>query len=150
MIHQKTILEKGLTAIELLIIASIVALVAVFATPMLSKAVFTTDVGTAIEIIESSIDSARETARFYQTGVEMRIENNEEQERVAITVTIPMMQGDTALNEVQEQFLLPAGVRVLSDKRVIQFDADGAVDQPAHTLLVLNRAEDKGRQLVIE
>jgi hypothetical protein len=61
-----------------------------------------------------------------------------------------MMQQGEALNEVREQVLLPAGVRVLSDKRIIHFDADGAVEQPAHTLLVLNRAEDKGHQLVVE
>lgn len=150
MVHRIGNGEKGLSAIELLIIASIVALVAVFATPMLSKALFNSDVKEAIDIIESSVENARETARYYQTEVIMRIETDEEQEQFAITVSIPSMRKDETMIEVQEEILLPAGVRVFSDERIIQFNADGEVELPAHTLLVFNQARDKGRQLVIE
>ena len=55
---------KGLTAIELLIIISIVALLVAFAAPLIKTMSSKSEFEQAIEITEASVKHARWTARF--------------------------------------------------------------------------------------
>lgn len=150
MIRTKSNGEKGLTAIELLIIASIVALVAVFATPMLSKAVFKTEIQEAVNVTESSIEHARETARFYKTDVLLRFGTAEGEPTNVVTLAIPGLQKDATLNEVTEEFLLPPGTQVFSERPTVRFSADGELEPPALNLVVFNQTKDKTQRLQIE
>lgn len=142
-------ISKGLTAIELAIITSVVAVIAVFLSPLFSKTVMETDFDLAIEITESFVDHARATARVYNADVFMRIEPDNALGQQAITLIIPKMQKAPALMEVKEQFLLPAGVRLFSDNGIIHFKPNGEIVQPDQTMVLFNEAHDESRQFVI-
>ena len=149
MIKTKIGRAKGLTAIELLIIISIVALVVAFAAPMIKTMSSNSEFEQAIEITEASVEQARWTARFYQTEVLLRLETGENQKQHSITLSVPQMQKDLVLNEVKEEFPLPIGIQLVSDDTIIRFDPAGQVELPAHILVSSNQAEYKSRQLVV-
>lgn len=149
MFRKKTNGEKGITAIELLIIASIVALVAVFATPMLSNAIFRSEFQEAVNITEASIDRARETAKFYKTDVVLQFGNGEEVQQNIIKLTIPELQKDETMNEVSEEFRLPAGTQLYSERPTVQFNAEGELESPAFTVVLYNLTKDKRQALRI-
>ncbi len=141
--------QKGLTAIELLIITSVVAIATVFAAPMISNAVLPSGFKEGIEITESSVQQARQTARYYKTDVLMRVGEEDPQDRQVITLLIPRMQQTKAMNEVEVKFILPAGVRVISREQVIHFKPNGEVEQPSETLTILDQVQNKSRQLAL-
>lgn len=148
--REATAPEKGFTAIELLIYASIVGLVISFAFPIASKAIKQSQVDQAVEITEESIKHARRTARIYNTEVLMHIVSGQEQDQDAITLSIPDMQRDASLNEVKEEYTLPAGVDILSTDNVIHFDPAGEVDWPAMIVFTSAQEMDRSLSLLVE
>jgi Tfp pilus assembly protein FimT len=149
MVPIRTNSHKGLTAIELLIIASIVAVIAVFATPIISDAVLPSDLKEGIEIAESSVKQARQTARLYKMEVLMQVGEEDAQERQALTLFVPGLQKTIDLNEVEFKYILPVGIRVVSQEQVIHFKPDGEVDQPHETLTILDQVHNKSHQLAL-
>jgi len=149
MVRIRTFHDSGLTAIELLIITSVVAIIAVLTAPMISDALIPSDFKRAIEITESSVQHARVTARFYDTDVLMEIQEKDEEDRQAITLVIPRKKVNSDMNEVKVKFLLPAGVQVVSTEEIIHFLPNGDVEEPANTLTILDATQNKRRQLVL-
>jgi len=141
---------KGLTAIELLIIMSIVALVVTFAVPVIIVMSPKSEFEQAIEITEESVAEARRTARFYRAEVLLHLETDENQKQQSITLSVPKMQKDLVLNEVKEKFPLPIGIQIVSDDTIIRFDPTGEVEIPSHILVSSNQAELKSRRLVVK
>jgi Tfp pilus assembly protein FimT len=149
MVPIRTKSHKGLTAIELLIIASILAVIAVFATPIISDAVLPSDLKEGIEITESSVKQARQTARLYKMEVLMQVGEEDAQERQVLTLFIPGLQRTVALNQVEVKYILPVGIRVVSQEQVIHFKPDGEVDRPHETLTILDQVQNKSHQLAL-
>jgi Tfp pilus assembly protein FimT len=139
--------EKGLTAIELLIIVSVVAVLVIFTAPLLSGS--KSDFDQAVKITESTVEQARQTARFYKTSVLIRLETDEQKNHQSITLAIPRIKSQSVLNEVTEEFQLPEGIQVISEDQVIHFDERGEIAIPAQLLFVSDRLKDQSRQLVI-
>lgn len=142
--------EKGFTAIELLIYASIIGLVLSFAAPMVSNAIRPSEVDQAMEITEESIKQARRTARIYNTEVLMHIVSDGQQDQDAITLSIPDLQRDASMNPVTEEFALPAGVDILSTDDVIYFDPAGEVDWPAMIVFTSLDQGENSLSLLVE
>jgi len=140
---------KGLTAIELLIVISIVALLVAFAAPMIKTMSPKSEFEQAIEITEASVEQARWTARFYKAEVLLSLENDENQKQHSITLSVPQMQKDLVLNEVKEEFPLPNGIQIISDETIIRFNPAGEVELPAYILVSSSQAENESRQLVV-
>jgi len=140
---------KGLTAIELLIVISIVALLVAFAAPMIKTMSHKSEFEQAIEITEASVEQARWTARFYKAEVLLSLENDENQKQHSITLSVPQMQKDLVLNEVKEEFPLPNGIQIISDETIIRFNPAGEVELPAYILVSSSQAENESRQLVV-
>jgi prepilin-type N-terminal cleavage/methylation domain-containing protein len=141
---------KGLTAIELLIVTSIIALIAVFATPMMTSVFYETELDKAVEITEDSVEKARRAARLYKTDVTMRIRADENLKQHSITITIPRTTQEQLLNDMQEVFLLPDSIRVVSGNMLIQFDSKGKVDFPAMVMMASNQGEFERTKMVIQ
>jgi len=141
---------KGLTAIELLIIISIIALIVAFAAPMMKAMSSKSEFEQAIEITEASVEQARWTARFYHAEVLLSLETDENQEQHSITLSVPKMRKDLVLNEVKERFPLPVGIQIASDDTIIRFDPTGKVESPTQILISSNQAEYKSHQLVVK
>jgi hypothetical protein len=102
-----------------------------------------------IEIAESSVEKARQTARYYKTDVLMRVGEEDAQDRQVLTLIIPRMQRTKAMNEVEVKFILPAGVRVVGQEQVIHFKPDGEVEQPSETLTIFDQVHHESRQLAL-
>lgn len=141
---------RGFTAIELLIYASIGALIAAFAIPFVKQTIHQTELAQALEITEESIQQARRTARIYHTDVVMRIESDGSESQDAIHLSIPELQKDPALNMVTEEFALPEGVDIVSSDEVIRFDAAGEVEWPASLMIVSQKTGDLSEHLLIK
>lgn len=148
--HIKNATMTGLTAIELLIITSVVALIAVFATPMMSSVLFETDLDKAEKIAEESVKKARIAARFYKSDVTMRISASGELAHHGITITIPRAGKDQMLVEMKEEFPLPGTVKVVSGDMLINFNSDGEVDYPIMVLMATKEGNFERRELVVE
>jgi type II secretory pathway pseudopilin PulG len=125
---------QGITAIELLIIISVLAIVIVFAAPVVSSAFWSSDVDQAVKVTEKSVREARTLARLYKTDVIVRIESDKEPQPL-ITVSIPSRHRDIDVGEVKEEFTLPGDVQVLGGDIMVQFNPEGEVDLP--TLVTL-------------
>lgn len=141
---------KGFTAIELLIYASIGALIAAFAVPFVKQAIHQTELEQALKITEESIQQARRTARIYHTDVVMRIESEGGESQDAIHLSIPEMQKDSTLNMVTEEFPMPAGIDIVSSEMVIRFDSAGEVEWPASLMIVSQKTGDPSEHLLIQ
>jgi prepilin-type N-terminal cleavage/methylation domain-containing protein len=146
----KTATTKGLTAIELLIVTSVIAVIAVFATPMMSSVFLETDLDKAVKITQDSIDKARISARLYNTSVFMTIGTIETSPGHAIKVLIPQKDKQQVLNDMEHIFPLPESVRVVSGDMLIQFDSNGQVDFPAMLLLASSDGELKRKEFLIK
>lgn len=141
---------KGLTAIELLIFASIIALVVVFATPIMNFMFAKSDLDSAVEITEQSIHKARVAARLYDTGVVMRVEADPDISPHSITILMPGNDSDELLGEWKEEFVLPDSVRIVSGSMLINFDFEGKVDFPAKLLIASNQDDFKQKEFIIQ
>ena len=148
--REATAPEPGFTAIEFLIYTSIAALLLSFAAPLVNRSINQSQVDQAIEIAEESIKQARRTARIYNTEVLMHIVSDGEESQDTIKLSVPNMQRHSSLNEVSEEFALPAGVDILSTDDVIQFDPSGEVDWPAMIVFTSTHAGDGGQHLRID
>jgi len=147
MVHTIMRSGKGLTAIELLIMISIFAVIVIFAAPRFSNS--NSEFVQAIKITESTVDQARKTARYYRTDVLMQLETDEQRSQQSLTLSIPKMQSNEVLNEVEEKFPLPPGIQVINEGGAIRFDQKGELETPAQLLFVSERQEDESHQLVI-
>ena len=141
---------RGLTAIELLIYTSILALITVFAAPMMSSVLFESDLDKAEEITEESIQKARVSARLYGSDVTLRITASGEQSRHGITVSIPRAGQDTTLGVLTKEYALPVTVRVVSGDTLVMFNPDGGVNSPTTVMLASVDGASQRRNLVIE
>lgn len=140
---------RGITAIELLIIISVLAIVIVFAAPVLSSTFWSSDVDQAVKVTEKSVREARALARLYQTDVYVRIES-EQEPRPRITVSIPSRYQDIDVGEVREEIALPDDVRVLGGDVMVQFNPRGEVDLPALVTLASRMDLHDMQKLIID
>lgn len=129
----------GLTAIELLIVLSIIAMLAVFGVPMLQATAWKSELDQAAETTEDTVHKARTMARLYKTPVAVRIEEGGDAPPT-ITLTMPRKGQGTDVGNIREETTLPNAVRLQSGKLVMEFDAHGEIDFP--TTLTLVSAHD--------
>ena len=142
-------LARGITAIELLIVISALAIVIVFAAPVVSSAFWTSKVDQAVKVTEKSVREARTLARLYKTDVIVRIDSDTDPQPV-ITVSIPSRYQDIDVGEVREQFTLPGDVQVLGGDVMVQFNAEGEVDLPALVTLASRMDLRDTHKLIID
>lgn len=140
---------RGLTAIELLIVISILGLLAVFGIPMMSSTIWATDLDQAKKITEETVDQARTMARLYKTDVVVRLESDEDQPPV-IKLSMSRSRQDSVLGEISEEFELPGEVKFLNGDLMMQFDAEGNIDFPAMVTIASTTDREDYLKLVID
>lgn len=141
---------KGASALELLIIAAAIAVLAAFASTVVDYAKPKSELEQAITITESSIEHARQTARFFNTDVLMSLGAEDKQSRQSIILSMPDMQKDPSLNEVKKEFVLPPGIQIAGNDEVIHFESNGEIESPASVLVITHLAEHTSHQFVIK
>ena len=140
---------RGLTAIELLIVISILGLLAVFGIPMMSSTIWATDLDQAKKITEETVDQARTMARLYKTDVVVRLESDEDQPPV-IKLSMSRSRQDSVLGEISEEFELPGEVKFLNGDLMMQFDAEGNIAFPAMVTIASTTDREDYLKLVID
>ena len=142
--------QRGFTAIEALIAASAVMVLVVFTIPMLGHRTARSEVNTAVEILQASIVNARQTARIYQTDVVLNVQTGLDDSSTLSYLVRPPQQSEQTIDFQAKNYLMPAGVRLTTDRDIIRFNASGLVVPPAQLLLVSTADENIREQILLE
>ena len=142
---------RGITLIEILLILAMLAIIASFAVPTLSRATARADMLVATENLQYSIQIARNTARMTESAVTMNIGEVKEDgqgQRITFTVSESALRalGRPGLQENR----LPADVKLVSDYPSFEFDGRGIAQQPGEILLISRTDESHFTTLKIE
>ena len=147
--HSRT-RQRGFTAIEALIAASAVMILLAFMVPMLGQRTAKSKLNMAVEILQSSIANARQTARIYQTDVILSVQTGlDEPSSLSYLVHAPQ-QSDDALDFQPKHYQMPEGVRLVADRSTIRFNASGEVVPPAHLVLVATADAEVSEKILLE
>ena len=141
---------QGITAIEIIIITAVVAVLVAFASPLVSHFMSQPEMRQAIEITESSVEHARLKARLYKTDVVMYLAEYQAEKQQSIRLSFPQMQKDPALAELNQEFFLPVGIQLVSDEPLIRFDAEGKIGSPVRVYFIANQSDSRSRPMVID
>ena len=126
--------SRGITLVEILLVISLLVIILSFAIPSLSGATAKADMTAAVENVEYSIQTARNTARLHETGiaVEFITHAGEPSRAIAFRVVDPGKGGATGIPE----YRLPEDIELVTDKASFVFDQRGLVENPGIITLV--------------
>jgi Tfp pilus assembly protein FimT len=140
--------QRGVTAIEALIAMSGVLVVVALTVPAIGQRTARSEMNTAVEILQASIVSARQNARIYQTDVVMSVQNELGESSTLSYVVRPPHQSEQAIDFQAQNYQLPPGVRLTTDRDKIQFNASGEVVPPA-LLELVSTGDDIVREQIL-
>lgn len=130
--------SRGVTLVEILLVVAVLIILLSFAMPSVGNATARAEMQAAAENVQYSIDAARNLARMTESSVAVNIEPSSQPEASAgaesgfggepqrITFSKP---------EIQD-YLLPAGIRLVADHDRYVFDARGLVLEPGRVMLL--------------
>ncbi|MSQ98977.1 MAG: hypothetical protein EXR85_06765 [Xanthomonadales bacterium] len=142
--------QRGFTAIEAIIAASAVAVLVVFAIPTLGHRTARSEVNTAVEILQSAIVNARQTARIYQTDVVLSVQVGLDDSSTLSYLVSPPQQSEQSIDFQAKNYPIPTGVRLTADRDIIRLNASGMVVPPAQLVLVSTTDENVREQILLE
>ena len=129
--------SRGITLVEILIVLGILVVILSFAMPSVSGAATRAEMQAAVENVEWSLQSARNLARMTETAVSVNIPQARPDRPQTITYSSsdPGIRAQLAKLQV---YTLPAGIVLVSDRDLIEFDDRGLVESPGRLLLASN------------
>jgi Tfp pilus assembly protein FimT len=146
----KVTAKRSVTAIEALTALSAVLVLVVLAAPSQNQPTAKSEMKSALEILESSIDNARHNARIYHTDVVLRVRTeHDETSTLSYSVHAPQ-SSEQAIDFQPKNYQIPTGVRLTADRETIRFDARGVVDPPAQLVLVSVADEGIREQILLQ
>jgi len=154
MCRSSTIHQHGISVLEVLIGLSLLAVLLSFATPSLSGATAKAELKAAVENMEFSIRSARNTARQLNTDVIMHVQQGRHEKHHSVTFSMPALAptAETAANmsSLLQTFTFSENIRLAASEESIRFDFRGMVDAPVQILLVSSMDDAVNQRLLIE
>jgi prepilin-type N-terminal cleavage/methylation domain-containing protein len=148
MVRTTKIRSPGFSIIEILIALGVLVVFLAFATPSLKSASARTELRAAVENLQFSVRTARNTARQLETDVVMHFNTDPLDERNSVTFALP--PGKVKPSALLQDFQFSPAIRLVSDTSSLHFDSRGMLDRPVQIVLVANQHEDVNRTLVIE
>ena len=142
--------SRGISVLEILIALCMLVVIVSFAAPTLSSVNAKADLQAAVANMEFSIDAARNTARVLETPVVMNFHNDRKLKQNYITFSMPQRSEQLQADNSLQRYDLPAGIRIVSDQTVIQFDSRGLLEAPVQLLLASQADEDVSERLLIQ
>jgi len=127
--------SRGITLVEILIVISVLTILVAFALPAGGSAAARAEMKAALENLEYSVGTARNVARLTESSVSLDIAAASADTSQSIRFSQPGRRSGTRAPEIQE-YQLPDGIRLVSDRDRFVFDSRGLVDQPGRLLLV--------------
>ena len=128
---------RGVTLIEILLVIGLLAVVASFAVPSMSSATASAEMKAAVENVEYSIRTARNTARLKETGI--TIDFDQAAGDTAAVITFSDTRDESRALGIP-QHRLPEGIDLLSQPATYEFDKRGLVIEPG-TITLVARAD---------
>jgi Tfp pilus assembly protein FimT len=146
----KVTAKRSFTAIEALAGLSAVLVLVMLAAPTQDQHPAKSEMSSALELLESSIDNARRTARIYNTDVLLRI-GTEHAGTSTLSYSVQSAQSsEEAMDFWSKDYQLPPGVRLTAERESIRFDDRGVVDPPAQLVLVSVADESIREQILLQ
>jgi prepilin-type N-terminal cleavage/methylation domain-containing protein len=124
--------SRGVTLIEILLVISALVIVLSFAIPSMSNVTAKADMTAAVENVEYSIATARNTARLFESGVTIEFKTYAGEAGQAIAFT----PGKRGLSAGIPEYRLPEGIELVTDQESFVFDQRGLVENPGSIILV--------------
>lgn len=125
---------KGITLIEILIVIGLLIVIASFAVPSMSNATASAELTAAVENIEYSIRTARNTARMEES--EIRLEFSPAANGQATEVSFARSKPKARTLGIPNH-TLPEGFFVVAEPAMsFEFDARGMVREPGQVTLI--------------
>lgn len=140
---------RGITLVEILLAISLLIILVGFALPSVGKATARSELEAAAENLQYSIGTARNVARMTESSVRLSIETSPGGATQTLTFSHPEKRGRQVGPAIQE-YRLPEGVRLVSDRDSFAFDARGLVMQPGKIQLVSLTDEGITSTLVVD
>ncbi len=130
--------SRGITAIEILMVLSLVAILISFAIPSVNGAAARAEMKAATEHLEFSVDSARKAARISGQPVSLHIRRLEDDSRMIGFSTMDSQGDSRGIDFAADlpEYRLPGDIRLESDRETYRFDARGLVEKPGQLILV--------------
>ena len=142
--------QNGLTAIELLIAISCVAVMSAFVGTIWIESRVKAEMDRAVVSVNASITAARQAARIYNTDVVLYLPANQNAPQ-AMYYTVPS-SGVVDLLPEYEKTGLPAleGVYLVADTDTINFNSTGMAVSPVKLLLVSSTQSSVSAEVLVQ
>jgi len=148
MICSVTSKMRGITAVEILIVLGMMAVIMTFFANSFTRTTNRADLLLAVESVTFLAQSARNTARELETDVLMNVNTGVDGASSSIDFSYPNRSESLGSGNLLQEFVLPADIRLLTDESVIHFDARGLVVNPT-SLLLISQMEESVQESVI-
>lgn len=126
---------RGVTLVEILLVIGLLVIIAGFAVPSFGTASARAEMTAALENLEYSIGAARNVARLTESSVSLNIVEQPGAAGHRITFSQPAQRAGKGGPGIPD-YLLPEGIKLVSEQDKFVFDPRGLVDQPGRIVLV--------------
>jgi len=141
--------SRGISLIEILIALGVLVVFLSFATPAMRSASAKTELKAAVENLEFSVRSARNTARQFETDVVMQLHNDVNQKRHSVSFSFPSRNAGLKNSGLLQDFQFAPGIRLVSDTASVHFDSRGISELPVQILLVSSQDDEINQTMLI-
>jgi len=139
---------RGITAVEILIVLGMMAVIMTFFANTFTRTTNRADLLLAVESVTFMAQSARNMARELETDVLMHVNTGVDGSNSSIDFSYPERSESLNSENLLQEFVLPSDIRLLTDESVIHFDARGLVVNPT-SLLLISQSEGSMQESVI-
>lgn len=130
--------SRGVTLVEILLVVAVLVILVSFAMPSVGNATVRAELKAAVENVQYSIDAARNLARMTESSVAVNIRPASQPETATGAESRSGGEPQRIMfsrPEIQD-YLLPAGIRLVADHDTYVFDSRGLVLEPGRVTLL--------------
>jgi Tfp pilus assembly protein FimT len=142
--------NTGITVIELFLAMAAVLIFTAFVSPIWSFVSGGTDLERAVEQVEATLSSARESTQVFRTDVVVHLHTDPLAPN-ALSFSVPSLNNlHQYLESDNQMFALPETIRMTADQPVIRFNTDGKVEVPIQLTLASTIDENQVKLVQVE
>jgi prepilin-type N-terminal cleavage/methylation domain-containing protein len=134
--------SKGVTLVEILLVIALLVIVLSFAIPSMGGATAKADMLAAVENVEYSITSARNSARMNEKDVALQITRQSDSSQV-----LKFIRSGSAGGVGIPDYRLPEDIELVADQASYEFDERGLVRNPG-TITLVSRVDESVSETV--
>lgn len=129
--------SRGITLVEILLVISLLVIILSFAIPSVSGAAAKADMTAAVENVEYSIKTAKNTARLHETGIAVDFKSYAGEQAQVISFRRVKQGKDAGIPE----YRLSEEIELVSDQESFEFDERGLSLNPG-TITLISKVDE--------